>query len=65
VVGAAATRSLGLMLSNALRSLPTLVPLNRTAPYAHAVWITVLAFVAVSTAVIMNAPAPHIVYKGF
>jgi hypothetical protein len=34
-------------------------------PFARTVWIAVLAFGVVTTAVVMNAPAPHIVYKGF
>jgi len=49
----------------ALRRLEGMAVVTEAMPLARTVVLSTLAFAVIAVAVILNAPAPHIVYKGF
>ena len=64
VVLAAIVLTFGEKIRERLRVVAPLDSL-RSPPYLRAAWCTTLAVIIVSVTVVLNAPAPHIVYRAF
>jgi D-alanyl-lipoteichoic acid acyltransferase DltB (MBOAT superfamily) len=64
IIGATIVLSAIAYLGECLRNMKSLDPLL-TSHYARAAWCTMLATLILSVTAMLNAPAPHIIYKGY